>query len=81
MLYSTPIIPRALVMKGPTEAQRDARERVIWLHREAGIAIAELARRMSTSPALVSNWVNEHRYPSPMSCERIERVWQDRGKD
>ena len=64
-------------MREPTAAQITARERIIWLHREAGIPIAELARRMKTSASRVSLWVNGHETPSPMSAERIERVYLD----
>lgn len=53
-----------------------ALERLDWLHKQRGLPIAELARRMNTSAPLVSTWVNRHRRPSPMSCERIERIYQ-----
>ncbi len=64
-------------MREPTDAQVTAREHVQWLHREAGIPIAELARRMETSASRVSFWVNGHQVPSPMSAKRIEEVYQD----
>lgn len=54
-----------------------ALEHLEWLHREARLPIAELARRMKTSAPLVSSWVHKHHAPSPMSCERIERVFLD----
>lgn len=55
--------------------QTQAIEQVIWLHREAGIPVRQLARLFSTSPARVSTWVNRHQAPSPMSCQRIERLF------
>lgn len=57
--------------------QQQALEHLTWLHREAGLPIAELARRMRTSAPLVSTWVNGHRKPSPMSCERIQRIYSE----
>lgn len=60
-----------------TPMQELAIEQVIWLHREAGIPVRQLATRFSTSPARVSNWINRHQSPSPMSCQRIERLFQE----
>lgn len=60
-----------------TPMQELAIEQVIWLHREAGIPVRRLATRFSTSPARVSNWINRHQAPSPMSCQRIERAYQE----
>ena len=57
--------------------QELALEHLSWLHKEAGLPIAELARRMKTSSPLVSTWVNGHRRPSPMSCERIARIFEE----
>lgn len=57
--------------------QTQAIEQVIWLHREAGIPVRQLARLFSTSPARVSTWVNRHQAPSPMSCQRIARLFEE----
>ena len=64
-------------MRQPTETQITARERIQWLHHEAGIPIAELARRIGVMYPVVSRWVNEHNYPSAMAADRIARVYQD----
>jgi len=64
-------------MRQPTAAQVEARERIQWLHREAGIPIAELARRMNMQAPVVSRWVNEHHYPSPLAGRLIAEVYLD----
>lgn len=63
--------PELLIM------QEQALERLSWLRTEARLPVAELARRMKTSAPLVSTWVNGHRKPSPMSCERIQRIYDE----
>jgi len=64
-------------MRQPTETQITARERIQWLHREAGIPIAELARRIGVMYPVVSRWVNEHNYPSPLAGRLIAEVYLD----
>lgn len=78
MTLTIPTVPRMTPMsRPPTASQVEAREHIIWLHREAGISIAELARRMNVHWTGVSRWVNERYYPSPMAVDRIERVYLD----
>lgn len=45
-----------------------------WLRQELdkrGLSQADFARRVGTSPGLVSNWINNRRVPDPASAERI----------
>lgn len=64
-----------------TPMQQQAIEQIIWLHRDARIPVRQLAARFGTSPARVSNWINRHQAPSPMSCQRIERLFlEEQGK-
>lgn len=78
-MSAIPLAPYSQVyMSDPLEPTQDiALMQLDWLRTEGGFSIAELARRFRTSPAAISVWVNGHRKPSPMSCERIARLYQD----